>query len=150
MNNKLILGFGAMAAAALYYFKGKKEAIEKIQITPLDIAINSHKTKWNNLVFNLKLKIGNPSNFKVNINNIDLDVIINNKKISEFQKTGITSIEASNAKTILLEISIQSLSVVDVVLNAIADDKPINVQLLGNIGTDLGTAVIDFKKQINV
>lgn len=150
MNNKLILGLGALAAAALYYFKGKKEAIEKIQITPLDIAINSQKTKWNNLVFNLKLKIGNPSNFKVNINNIDLDVIINNKKISEFQKSSITSIEASNAKTIIIEISIQSLSVVDVVLNAIADDKPINVQLLGNIETDLGTAVINFKKQINV
>jgi len=150
MNSKLILGLGAVAAAALYYFKGKKEAIEKIQITPLDIAINSQKTKWNNLVFNLKLKIGNPSNFKVNINNIDLDVIINNKKISEFQKSSITSIEAKNAKTIIIEISIQSLSVVDVVLNAIADDKPINVQLLGNIGTDLGTAVIDFKKQINV
>lgn len=150
MNNKLIIGLGALAAAALYYFKGKKEAIEKIQITPLDIAINSQKTKWNNLVFNLKLKIGNPSNFKVNINNINLDVIINNKKISEFQKTGITSVEAKNAKTILIEISVLSLPIVDVVLNAIADDKPINVQLLGNIGTDLGTAIIDFKKQINV
>jgi LEA14-like dessication related protein len=150
MNSKLIIGLGAMAAAALYYFKGKKEAIEKIQITPLDIAINSQKTKWNLLVFNLKLKIGNPSNFKVNINNIDLDVIINNKKISEFQKTGITSVEAKNAKTISIEISVQSLAIVDVVLNAIADDAPINVQLLGNIGTDLGTAIIDFKKQINV
>jgi hypothetical protein len=44
MNNKLILGLGAMAAAALYYFKGKTEAIKKIQITPLDIAINSQKS----------------------------------------------------------------------------------------------------------
>lgn len=85
MNSKIIIGLGAMAAAALYYFKGKKEAIEKIQVTPLDIAINSQKTQWNKLVFNLKLKIGNPSKFKVNINTIDLDVIVNNKKISEFQ-----------------------------------------------------------------
>lgn len=150
MNSKIIIGLGAMAAAALYYFKGKKEAIEKIQVTPLDIAINSQKTQWNKLVFNLKLKIGNPSKFKVNINTIDLDVIVNNKKISEFQKTGLTSIEANNAKTLSIEISILSFAVVDVVLNAIADDEPIIVQLVGNIGTDLGTAIIDFKKKINV
>lgn len=71
------------------------------------------------------------------------------KKLANF-KTGLTSIEANNAKTLSIEISILSFAVVDVVLNAIADDEPIIVQLVGNIGTDLGTAIIDFKKKINV
>jgi LEA14-like dessication related protein len=150
MNNKLILGLGAIAAAAFYYFTGKKEAIENIQVRPLDIAINSQKTNFRQLVFNLKLKIANPGNFKVNINNINLDVIINGRKISEFEKTGLTSIEPKNAKTLIIEIVVNNLAVVDVVLNAIADGSDINIHLLGNVGTDLGTAIIDFKKKIDV
>jgi hypothetical protein len=39
---------------------------------------------------------------------------------------------------------------VDVVLNAIADGSGINIHLLGNVETDLGTAIIDFKKKIDV
>jgi LEA14-like dessication related protein len=150
MNNKLILGLGAMAAAAIYFFKGKKEALENIQVRPLDIAINSQKTNIRQLVFNLKLKIANPSNFAVNINNINLDVIINNKKISEFEKSGSTSIEPKNAKTFNIEIVVNNLAVVDVILNTIADGSDINIHLLGNVRTDLGTAIIDFKKKIDV
>jgi LEA14-like dessication related protein len=150
MNNKLILGLGAMAAAAFYFLRGKKEALENIQVTPLDIAINSQKTNLLQLVFNLKLKIANPGNFKVNINNINLDVIVNNKKISEFEKSGSTSIEPKNAKTFNIEIIVKNLAVVDVVLNTIADGSDINIHLLGNVRTDLGTAIIDYKKKIDV
>jgi LEA14-like dessication related protein len=148
MNNKLILGLGALAAAAIYFFKGKKEALENVRITPLDIAINSQKTNIRNLVFNLKLKIANPGNFKVNINTINLDVIVNNKKISNFQKSNITSIEPNNAKTINLEISVSNLAVVDVVLNMLADQDGINIHLLGEVNTDLGAILIDYKKNI--
>ena len=148
MNNKLILGLGALAAAAIYFFKGKKEALENVKITPLDIAINSQKTNIRNLVFNLKLKIANPGNFKVNINTINLDVIVNNKKISNFQKSNITSIEPNNAKTINLEISVSNLAVIDVVLNMLADQDGINIHLLGEVNTDLGAILIDYKKDI--
>jgi LEA14-like dessication related protein len=148
MNNKLILGLGALAAAAIYFFKGKKEALENVRITPLDIAINKQKTNFRNLVFNLKLKIANPGNFKVNINTINSDVIVNNKKISNFQKSNITSIEPNNAKTINLEISVSNLAVVDVILNMIADKDGINIHLLGEVNTDLGAILIDYKKDI--
>jgi LEA14-like dessication related protein len=148
MNNKVILGLGALAAAAIYFFKGKKEALENVRITPLDIAINKQKTNIRNLVFNLKLKIANPGNFKVNINTINLDVIINNKKISNFQKSNITSIEPNNAKTINLEISVSNLAVIDVVLNMLADQDGFNIHLLGEVNTDLGAILIDYKKDI--
>lgn len=148
MNNKLILGLGALAATAIYFFKGKKEALENVRITPLDIAINKQKTNIRNLVFNLKLKIANPGNFKVNINTINLDVIINNKKISNFQKSNITSIEPNNAKTINLEISVSNLAVIDVVLNMLSDQDGINIHLLGEVNTDLGAILIDYKKNI--
>jgi LEA14-like dessication related protein len=148
MNNKLILGLGALAAAAIYFFKGKKEALENVRITPLDIAINKQKTNFTNLVFNLKLKIANPGKFKVNINQINLDVIVNNKKISNFQKTNLTSIEPNNAKTLNLEIKVSNLAVIDVILNMIADKDGINIYLLGEVNTDLGAILIDYKKDI--
>ena len=148
MNNKLILGLGALAAAAIYFFKGKKEALENVKITPLEIAINKQKTNIRNLVFNLKLKIANPGNFKVNINNIDLDIIVNNKKISNFQKSNITSIEPNNAKTINVEISVGNLSVVYVILDMILNQEGINIRLLGEVNTDLGAILIDYKKDI--
>jgi LEA14-like dessication related protein len=148
MNNKLILGLGALAAAAIYFFKGKKEALENVRITPLDIAINKQKTNIRNLVFNFKLKIANPGNFKVNINDINLDIIVNNKKISNFQKSNFTSIEPNNAKTINLEISVSNLAVVDVVLNLLADNDGIKIHLLGEVNTDLGAILIDYKKDL--
>jgi LEA14-like dessication related protein len=148
MNNKLILGLGALAAAAIYFFQGKKEALENVRITPLDIAINKQKTNIRNLVFNFKLKIANPGNFKVNINDINLDIIVNNKKISNFKKSNFTSIEPNNAKTINLEISVSNLAVVDVVLNLLADNDGIKVHLLGEVNTDLGAILIDYKKDI--
>jgi LEA14-like dessication related protein len=148
MNNKVILGLGALAAAAIYFFKGKKEALENVRITPLDIAINKQKTNIRNLVFNFKLKIANPGNFKVNINDINLDIIVNNKKISNFQKSNFTSIEPNNAKTINLEISVSNLAVVDVILNMLADQDGINIHLLGEVNTDLGAILIDYKKDL--
>jgi len=89
MNNKTILGLAALGAAALYFLKGKKQAIENLQIKPLDIAINKQKTNFQQLVFNFKIKAANPSNFEVKINEIDLDVLINGKKVSEFKKTNL-------------------------------------------------------------
>jgi LEA14-like dessication related protein len=148
MNNKLILGLGALAAATIYFLKGKKEALENVRITPLDIAINSQKTNIRNLVFNFKLKIANPGNFKVNINDINLDIIVNNKKISNFQKSNFTSIEPNNAKVINLEISVSNLAVVDVVLNLLADNDGIKINLLGEVNTDLGAILIDYKKDL--
>jgi LEA14-like dessication related protein len=148
MNNKLILGLGALAAAAIYFLQGKKEALENVRITPLDIAINKQKTNIRNLVFNFKLKIANPGNFKVNINDINLDIIVNNKKIGNFQKSNFTSIEPNNAKTINLEISVSNLAVVDVVLNMLADNDGIKIHLLGEVNTDLGAILIDYKKDL--
>ena len=150
MNNKTILSLAALGAAALYFLKGKKQAIENIQIKPLDIAINKQKTNFQQLVFNFKIKAANPGNFAVKINEIDLDVLINGKKVSEFQKTNLTTILPGDAQTINLEIVVSNLTVVDVVLNAIADKKPIKLALSGFVNTDLGSAIIDVKKTINV
>jgi len=150
MNNKLIIGLGALAAAAIYFFKGKKEAIENIRLTPMDIAINKQKSTFMELYFNFKLKIANPSNFAVKINKIEFDIIINGRKISEFNKDNFTTIAPKDTGVITLEIAIGNLQVIDAVLNAIAEGGKINIQLQGMAETDLGAVYIDYKKQLNV
>ena len=78
MNKNFLIGLAAVAAAGYYLLMGKKQAIENLEVKPIDIAINSQKTNLLKLVFNLKLKLTNPGNFSVKGNNIDLDVLLNN------------------------------------------------------------------------
>ena len=150
MNNKLIIGLAALGAAALYYLQGKKQAFENLTFTPLDIAINSAKTNFRRLVFNFKIKIGNPSPVNVKINNIDFDIFVNGRKVSEFQKTNFTTIAANDTGVIILEISIGNFEIIDAIFAAIADNGKIKVQIAGIIETDLGVASIDYNKTINV
>ena len=44
MNKNFLIGLAAVAAAVYYFLMGKKEAIETLEVKPLDIAINKSKT----------------------------------------------------------------------------------------------------------
>ena len=148
MNKNFLIGLAAVAAAGYYFLMGKKQAIESLEIKPIDIAINKSKTNILRLVFNLKLKITNPANFAVKLNNIDVDVIVNNKIIGEFQKTLPVTIGANKTESINIEISVGNLQVIDVIFNIIANGGKINAGVTGVIGTDLGDINIDYFKSV--
>lgn len=148
MNKNFLIGIAAIAAASYYFLMGKKQAIESLEIKPLDIAINKTKTNLFRLVFNLKLKITNPANFAVKLNNIDVDVIVNNKTISEFKKTLPVTINANKTESINIEISVGNLQIIDVIFNIIANGGKINAGVTGVIGTDLGDINIDYSKSV--
>jgi len=148
MNKNFLIGIAAVAAAGYYFLMGKKEAIESLEIKPIDIAINKSKTNILRLVFQLKLKITNPANFAVKLNNIDVDVIVNNKIIGEFQKTLPVTIGANKTEAIIIEISVGNLQVIDVIFNIIASGGKINAGVSGVVGTDLGDIKIDYFKSV--
>ena len=146
MNKNFLIGLAAVAAAGYYFLMGKKQAIESLEIKPIDIAINKSKTNILRLVFNFKLKITNPANFAVKLNNIDVDV--NNKIIGEFQKTLPVTIGANKTEAIIIEISVGNLQVIDVIFNIIANGGKINAGVKGVVGTDLGDINIEFFKSV--
>lgn len=148
MNKNFLIGLAAVAAAGYYLLIGKKEAIENLEIKPIDIAINKSKTNIFKAVFNLKLKITNPGNFSVKGNNIDLDVLVNNKVISDFKKLLPVFIAPKQTKIVVLEIAVQNLAVIETVLNILADQSNITVGVKGVVSTDLGIVNIDYVKTI--
>jgi LEA14-like dessication related protein len=148
MNKNFLIGLAAVAAAGYYFLMGKKKAVENLEIKPIDIAINSQKTNLLKLVFNLKLKLTNPGNFAVKVNNIDVDVLVNNRVISDFQKLLPVTIAPKQTETVILEITVQNLAVIETVLNILADQQNITAGVKGVVSTDLGVVNIDYVKSI--
>ena len=146
--NKLLLGLAAAAGVAYIFLKGKKESIENLLFNPVGIAINKAKTNFLRLVFNFKLQVTNPGNFAVNIQSIDLDVLVNGKIISNFSKQLPVMIAAKKTELLDIEIAVQNLTVIETILNAIADGGKITVSLQGEVITDLGKANINYTKSI--
>jgi LEA14-like dessication related protein len=148
MNKNFLIGIAAVAAAGYYFLMGKKQAVENLEIKPIDIAINSQKTNLLKLVFNLKLKLTNPGNFSVKVNNIDVDVLINNRVISDFQKNLPVTIAPKTTEIVLIEITVQNLAIVETILNLLNDSSNVSAGVKGTVTTDLGTAEINFIKNL--
>lgn len=146
--NKLIWGLVAAAGVAYIFVKGKKESLENLLFNPVGIAINQAKTNFLRLVFNFKLQVTNPGNFAVNIQSIDLDVLVNGRVISNFSKQLPVIIAAKKTELLDIEIAVQNLTVIETILNAIADGGKITVSLQGEVITDLGKANINYTKSI--
>ena len=127
---------------------GKKEAIGTLEVKPIDLAINKSKTNLLKLVFNLKLKITNPANYAVKINNIDVDIAVNNNIIGDVQKTLPFVIAPGKTEIVTIELSLQNLQVVDVVFNIIANGGKIKASVQGNVSTDLGIANFSYSANV--
>lgn len=148
MNKGFLIGIAAAVAAGYYLLTGKKAAIENLIVKPIDIAINSSKTNLLKLVFNLKLKITNTSNFSVKVNAIDVDVIVNNNIIGEVQKNLPIVVAPGKTEIVTIELSVQNLAVIETVLNIIAMGGKLTAGVQGNVATDLGK--VNFTYSANV
>jgi LEA14-like dessication related protein len=146
--NKLLLGLAAAAGVAYIFLKGKKESLENLLFNPIGIAINKAKTNFSRLVFNFKLQVTNPSNFAVNIQSINLDVLVNGRVISNFSKQLPVMIAAKKTELLDIEIAIQNLTVILTILEIINNKGTITVTLQGEVITDLGKANINYTKSI--
>lgn len=150
MNTKFILGLTALAGAAIYFLKGKKEAIENLLIKPVMLAINRQKTNIQQVVFILRFQVTNPSAAKVKILGINLNVFINGKKATNIKQLNVAEIMPNETEIVTIEFAIFSWQAVDIILNLLADGGTINVNVKGPIVTDLGTVNVNYNKAINV
>jgi LEA14-like dessication related protein len=148
MNKKIVIGIATAAVAALYFLKGKKQALEDIKFSPKDIAINSSKSNLMQLVYNFKVLIKNDNKLPVNITGIDLDIAVNNKLVSNFQTTQTINIPGEASKLITFQISINNLAAIDVILATIANQSGINIKITGDVVTDLGVLNVNYSKNL--
>ena len=153
MKNKILL-LTAAAGAAIYFLMGKKRALENLDIKPIDVAINTAKSKnffYSQLFYNIKLKITNSESLAARIQNIDIDVYINNKKASEINSNTPVIIPArTEGKIITIEGVVMSANIITLILEFLADQQPINIKAIGTVTTDLGTIEINYSKNVSL
>lgn len=153
MKNKILL-LTAAAGAAIYFLIGKKRALENLDIKPIDVAINTAKSRqflFSQLFYNLKLKITNSESLAARIQNIDIDIYINNKKASEINSdTPIVIPARTEGKIITIEGVVMAGNLIALILDFLADRKPINIKAIGTVTTDLGTIEINYSKNVSV
>ena len=153
MKNKILL-LTAAAGAAIYFLIGKKRALENLDIKPIDVAINTAKSKklfYSQLFYNIKLKITNSESLAARIQNIDIDVYINNKKASEINSNTPVIIPArTEGKIVTIEGVVMSANIITLILEFLADQQPINIKAIGTVTTDLGTIEINYSKNVSL
>ena len=152
MRNLTTLFLIAITGGAAYYFlKGKKESLENLIIKPIDIAIDSKKSRqlfFQKLFYNIKLKITNPSGFAVKILSIDLDFIVNNEIIADIQQQSAIIIKPNETKVITIESSIATLGIIQQIISMITNKEGIDVAIKGDVQTDLGNINIAYAKKL--
>jgi LEA14-like dessication related protein len=148
MNKKIVIGIATAAVAALYFLKGKKQALEDIKFSPKDIAINKSKSNLYQLVYNFKVLIKNDNKLPVNITSIDLDIAVNNKLVANFETTQTINIPGEASKLITLQISINNFAAVDVILASITNQSGITIKITGDVVTDLGVLNVNYSKNL--
>jgi len=153
MKNKILL-LTAAAGAAIYFLMGKKRALENLDIKPIDVAINTAKSRqflFSQLFYNIKLKITNSESLAARIQNIDIDVYINNKKASEINSNTPVIIPArTEGKIITIEGVVMSANIITLILEFLAEQQPINIKAIGTVTTDLGTIEINYSKNVSL
>jgi LEA14-like dessication related protein len=153
MKNKILL-LTAAAGAAIYFLIGKKRALENLDIKPIDVAINTAKSRkffFAQLFYNIKLKITNSESLAARIQNIDIDVYINNKKASEINSNTPVIIPArTEGKIVTIEGVVMAGNLITLILDFLANQEPINIKVIGTVTTDLGTIEINYSKNVSV
>ena len=153
MKNKILL-LTAAAGAAIYFLIGKKRALENLDIKPIDVAINTAKSRkffFAQLFYNIKLKITNSESLAARIQNIDIDVYINNKKASEINSNTLVIIPArTEGKIVTIEGVVMAGNLITLILDFLANREPINIKAVGTVTTDLGTIEINYSKNVSV
>ena len=154
---KDLLKYGAIGAGIFYlykYLQGRKEAMQNLKYAPISISIDSKKSAETNFQFlhyRVKIKLINNEFQPVIVRNIDLKVLFEGDEIGQINKEQDFIVPGRGTQTIELLAAINTLnaisSSVQIVFNW-RNKKPVNLQIVGYIDTDLGAIPVKFTKKI--
>ena len=151
MNTKFIIAIGAAAAAAAYFLKAKKQAIENLKVSFLDIYTDPANTNWfDKIAFVIKLKLINTENVAIRVKSIDLNFYVNNKKVADINTNNPIVVNANDDTVVRLNTSIKSVNIIILITELIANKEELKFGIKGIISTDLGDVNINFSKDANI
>lgn len=147
---KNLLTLGAVAIAALMLLR-KKRAAENIQVTPLDIAIDTEKTSqvyWARIFYRVKLRLTNNEPAAVKVSAVNLNVAVNGIGLGSINNTSGFTVNANSTQDINIDASLSSVGAINIIKDILMNGMSLNILVTGYVTTDLGRVDVTFTKNL--
>lgn len=151
----IAFGAGALALVA-YYFTSLKKTVTNLSVSVFGIKYNSERTvnsAFLKVWFDLKLKVNNPTQRSVTVNEVLLDFYLNNKKAGEvrsFQKIKINPVTDSILVVPTYFNTLIVFPLISSFLEAIKNNEPIGVTVKGTVNVEGNIVKLDEKITLDV
>jgi hypothetical protein len=151
-NNTPIILLGLFGAAlALNYFRNKKAAGENLRFEPVDIAIDSERSRrslWTRLYYKVKINLINNEPAGINVENVMLNATANGGPLGTLTSTQAFRVPANGSQIIQLDTSFSIFGAASIIKNILINRQPLIININGYVDTDLGRVIINFNKDV--
>ena len=144
----IIIGAGALAMIG-YYFTGLKKTINKLSVSVFGVKYNGERTQnsiFLKIWFDLKLKVNNPTNRKINISETNLNFYVNGVKAGEVRNNQQLTINPNVYSYVIIPTYLQTLTMFNLVsqfLDTLKKKEPIKVNVKGSMNIEGNIINID-------
>ena len=144
----IAVGLGALAFVT-YYFTSLKKTVTNLTVSVFGIKYNSERTvnsAFLKVWFDLKLKVSNPTQRSVTVNEVLLDFFLTGKKAGEvrsFQKIKINPVTDSILVVPTYFNTLIVFPLISSFLDAIKNNKPIEVMVKGTVNVEGNIVKLD-------
>jgi len=148
----VLLGL-AGAAAAFLYFRNKKAAGENLRFEPVDIAIDSARSRsalWTRLYYTVKINLINSEPANVNVKGVVLNATANGRPLGTLTSAQAFQVPAKSNQVVALQTSISTLGAAATIIDILRNRQPLTVNVVGYVDTDLGRVTIEFSKAVKI
>lgn len=134
----IAVGAGALALVA-YYYSGLFKTAKSLNVSIFGAKYDSKKTQnsvFTKIWFELKLKVDNPTDRPVTVNETLLDFYVNGNKVGEVRNYQKLSINPKVYSYLIIPTYLQTLSLFNLVSNfvaAVQKNEPLKVAVKGTI-----------------
>jgi LEA14-like dessication related protein len=153
-KSKLLLPLLIVGGYAAYIFlRNKKAAGENLRFEPVDIQIDSERSRrtlWTRLYYKVKINLVNPEQAAVNVRNVMLNATANGGPLGTLTSTQPFSVPAKGNQIIQLDTSFSIFGAASIIINIVRNREPLTVNITGYVDTDLGRVNIQFSKEVKI
>lgn len=151
MNRKInpFIIFGGLAAAAAVFLaaRNKARAAQNLRFEPVDIAIDSEKTKRAlglRLYYRVKIRLINDEPAPIQVSRVNLAAQTNGRALGNLVSAQGFTVPANGNQVVQLDTSIASFGLVSAILDFIRNRQPVPVNIEGFVDTDLGRVTVNY------
>ena len=153
-RSNLLFPLGLVGLAAAYlYFRNKKAAGENLRFEPVDIAIDTPRSRaslFTRLYYKVKINLINDEQAAVNVRSVLLNATANGGPLGTLTSTQAFSVPAKSNQVVELQTSFSVFGAASIIVNIIRNRQPLTVNITGYVDTDLGRVNITFNKEVKL